>query len=203
MKIAYLNGDLDKEIYMEPLDSLEIPDGMVLQLLKAIYGLKQAGCQWYLKLKSVLVEMGFTQVINDLHTFVCHRQEGDTKWTLVVPIYVDDLLPVSDKVLTDCFETDIAKHFDVTVISDASYFLGICIQRNQDPDSHGLALDQAQFAKTILKHHNHDPTRITSTPLSPLERLILNAEPVLCVDSKGIRTWLGTEGWGVRSVSGW
>ena len=111
-------------------------------------------------------------------------------------------MPVSDKVLTDCFETDIAKHFDVTVISDASYFLGIRIQRNRDPDSHGLALDQAQFTKTILKCCNHDPTQITSTPLSPLERLILNAEPVLCADSEGIQTWPGTEGWGVGSMSG-
>ena len=178
MKTAYLNGDLDEEIYMEPPDGLEIPDGMVLQLRKAIYGLKQAGCQWYLKLKSVLVKMGFTQVINNPHTFVCHQQEGDTKQTLVVPIYADDLLPIGDKVLADHFKTDIAKYSDVTVIGNASYFLSIHVQRNRDPDSHGLALDQVQFTKTILECRNHDPTWITSTPLSPLKKLVPNAEPV-------------------------
>ena len=45
VKTAYLHSDLDKEIYMGPPDGLEIPDGMVLWLRKAIYGLKQAGHQ--------------------------------------------------------------------------------------------------------------------------------------------------------------
>jgi len=43
VKTAYLHGDLDKEIYMEPPEGLDIPDGMVLWLDKAIYGLRQAG----------------------------------------------------------------------------------------------------------------------------------------------------------------
>lgn len=177
VKTAYLNGDLDEEIYMEPPEGLNIPDGMVLRLRKAIYGLKQAGRQWYLKLKSVLVEMGFTQVVNDPHTFVLHRQEGGITKTLVVPIYVDDLLPVGDKDLADCFEIDIEKHFDVTIIGDASYFLGIRVRRERDPEFCGLALDQAQFTNTILKRRDHDPALIADTPLSPLERLVPNTEP--------------------------
>jgi len=105
VKTAYLNGDLDEEIYMEPPDGLEIPDGMVLRLRKAIYGLKQAGRQWYLKLKSVLVKLGFTQVINDPHTFVCHRQEGGTHQTPLFPGYVETRWPIANKALADCFET--------------------------------------------------------------------------------------------------
>ena len=87
-------------------------------------------------------------------------------------------MPVGDKVHADHFETNIAKHFDITIIGNASYFLGIHVQCNRDPDSHSLALDQVQFAKTILECRNHDPTQITSTPLSPLEKLVPNAEPV-------------------------
>ena len=189
VKTAYLHGDLDEEIYMEAPDGLEIPDGMVLRLRKAIYGLKQAGRQWYLKLKSVLVEMGFKQIINDPHTFVYHQQEGDTTQTLVVPIYVDDLLPVGDKHLADNFETEIAKYFDVTVVGDASYFLGIRVQRDRDPDSCGLALDQAQFARTILERRDHDPTRIASTPLSPLEKLVPNTDPVENAEKKVVKQY--------------
>ena len=179
VKTAYLHGDLDEEIYMEPPEGLDIPDGMVLQLDKAIYGLRQAGRQWYLKLKSALVKMGFKQIVNDPHTFTIHRQEGDSgpTQTLVVPIYVDDLLPVGDKYLADCFEVEIAKYFDVTILGDASYFLGIRVQRNRDPNSRELSLDQVQFTKTILERRNHNPAQIESTPLSSTEKLVPNTEP--------------------------
>ena len=40
MKTAYLHGDLDEEIYMEPPEGLDIPNGMVLLLQKTIYSLK-------------------------------------------------------------------------------------------------------------------------------------------------------------------
>jgi hypothetical protein len=189
VKTAYLNGDLDEEIFMEPPEGLNIPDGMVLRLCKAIYGLRQAGRQWYLKLKSVLIEMGFTQVIHDPHTFVCRRQEGGTTQVLIVPIYVDDLLPVGDKALADRFEAEIAKHFDVTIIGDASYFLGIRVQRERDPDNRGLALDQGQFAKTILERRNHDPSLLADTPLSPLEKLVPNTEPVENADRSTVRQY--------------
>ena len=74
--------------------------------------------------------MGFEQIINDPHAFIFHQQEGGTTQTLVVPIYVDDLLPVGDKYLADCFKTKIAEYFNVTIVSDASYFLGIHVQHD-------------------------------------------------------------------------
>ena len=100
---------------MKPPDCLEIPDGMILWLHKAIYRLKQAGHQWYLGLKSVLVKMGFEQIINNPHSFIFHQQEGGTTQTLVVLIYVNDLLPIGNKYLVNCFKTKIAKYFDVTI----------------------------------------------------------------------------------------
>ncbi len=43
IKLAYLNGKLKEEIYMEPPPGFDIPDGMVLRLVKAVYGTKQGG----------------------------------------------------------------------------------------------------------------------------------------------------------------
>ena len=43
VKSAYLNGKLKEEIYMEPPPGFDIPDGMVLRLVKAVYGTKQGG----------------------------------------------------------------------------------------------------------------------------------------------------------------
>ena len=61
VKIAFLNGDLEEEIYMEQ------PEGFVLlgyerkvcKLMKSLYGLKQAPKQWHEKFDLVILSNGF------------------------------------------------------------------------------------------------------------------------------------------------
>ncbi|THH07635.1 hypothetical protein EW145_g3234 [Phellinidium pouzarii] len=57
---AFLNGDLDHDVYMDQPEGFEeyYGAGFVLKLVKAIYGLKQAGRQWHKKLDSVLKGYG-------------------------------------------------------------------------------------------------------------------------------------------------
>ena len=49
VKTAFLNGDLDKEIYMDqPEGFVESgQESKVFKLTKSLYGLKQAPKQWY------------------------------------------------------------------------------------------------------------------------------------------------------------
>ena len=47
VKTAYLNGPLEEEIYMRAPPGLGSP---YWRLRKGLYGLHQAGCQWYLTL---------------------------------------------------------------------------------------------------------------------------------------------------------
>ena len=48
VKIAFLNGDIEKEIYMVQPDSFEVKDlqHLVCRLKKTIYALKQTSRQW-------------------------------------------------------------------------------------------------------------------------------------------------------------
>jgi hypothetical protein len=59
-KATYLNAKLKEEIYMEAPPGLDIPEGTVLCLKKAVYGMKQGGCTWYEDIHSMLTEMGYT-----------------------------------------------------------------------------------------------------------------------------------------------
>lgn len=47
VKGAYLNSELEEEIYMRQLEGFNDGSGWVLKLRYAIYGLKQAGHAWH------------------------------------------------------------------------------------------------------------------------------------------------------------
>ncbi|CAI7803791.1 unnamed protein product [Closterium sp. NIES-54] len=58
--MTFLNGVLEEEIFMVQPEGFDDGSGRVWKLKKALYGLKQAPRQWYLKLREVLEEIGFT-----------------------------------------------------------------------------------------------------------------------------------------------
>jgi hypothetical protein len=61
VKTAFLNGELDEEIYMDQLEGF-ITDGQenkVCRLIKSLYGLKQAPKQWHEKFDNTLTAAGF------------------------------------------------------------------------------------------------------------------------------------------------
>ena len=66
VKNAFLNGDLEEEIYMEQPEGCVVPrkEKKVCKLVK-LYGLKQAPKQWHNKFDHVLVNNGYS--INDAH----------------------------------------------------------------------------------------------------------------------------------------
>ena len=61
VKIAFLNGELDDEIYMEQLEGFSAPRQKckVYKLVKSLYGLKQAPKQWHEKFDNVMLSHGF------------------------------------------------------------------------------------------------------------------------------------------------
>ncbi|KAK2982083.1 hypothetical protein RJ640_003208 [Escallonia rubra] len=60
----------------------------VCNLLKAVYGLKQALCAWYQELKGYLLQVGFIISVIDASLFI-YNKDGATTYFLV---YVDDII---------------------------------------------------------------------------------------------------------------
>jgi hypothetical protein len=63
IKTAFLNGDLEHEIFVELLEGYPEASNHVLRLCKSLYGLKQALRQWYFDLRAFLEENGW-RVLN-------------------------------------------------------------------------------------------------------------------------------------------
>jgi len=91
---AYLNGDLDHEIYMTQPEGFieETNKDLVCLLKKSLYGLKQAGRSWNKKIHDVLVKLGFQRMEADY----CVYQFIDKTTVIWLCLYVDDLLLFSN-----------------------------------------------------------------------------------------------------------
>jgi len=63
VKIAFLNGVIEEEIYIEQPEGFEVHSraSHVCRLRRALYGLKQAPRAWYSRINSCLLGMGFTK----------------------------------------------------------------------------------------------------------------------------------------------
>jgi len=92
VKTAFLNGDLDEEVYMEQPEGYVDPTypDRVCRLLQALYGLKQAPKMWCAKLDAFLKLEGFDTIDPD----ACLYLQMDDGEIIIVLVYVDDLLLV-------------------------------------------------------------------------------------------------------------
>ena len=61
VKTAFLNGDLNEEIYMEQPEGFVVSgqEKKVCRLVKSFYGLKQAPKQWHEKFDHAMLTNGF------------------------------------------------------------------------------------------------------------------------------------------------
>ena len=70
VRTAFLNGDLEEEIYMEQPGM----EHLVCLLHRALYGLKQASRAWYIKIDHFLTSKGFVVCFADPNLYI--KREG-------------------------------------------------------------------------------------------------------------------------------
>ena len=117
---AYINADLEEDIYMYPPPGMDVPDGKVLKLMKSIYGLKQAGLNWYKCCTNFMLDMGFTRLISD----PCIFKKQINGRIMLIAMYVDDIIIASTSD-TDIqqFKDHLSKKFEITDLGLLYYYL--------------------------------------------------------------------------------
>ena len=175
VKTAFLNGNFNKDIYMEIpeiptividelmermkhngmntvdvmrqlCDSIKSNDETtVLKLNRSIYGLRQAAKEWHLKLKQVLMECGCKQSTSDPCLFIVKNKSGRRSSVL---FYVDDII-IAAPTTKECqkIESTLGQKFEMGPMEETHYFLGMKIIRQRIRKS--LSISQQAYIEKI------------------------------------------------------
>lgn len=162
VKSAFLNGDLQEEVYVSQPDGFVIKgkEHMVYRLHKAFYGLRQAPRAWNMRLDRVLKDLGFTRCSQEQAVYKLHN----SKFILIVGVYVDDLIvqgSSNNEVIR--FKEKMQQMFKMTDLGRLTYYLGIEVRQNEK----GIELLQAGYAKQILQSAGMWDCNPTKWPMDP------------------------------------
>ncbi|PHT32531.1 TMV resistance protein N [Capsicum baccatum] len=160
VKTAFLNGELEEEIYMEQPEGFVVPgkENKVCKLVKSLYGLKQAPKQWHAKFDQTMLANGFK--INECDKCVYIKDTPNHQ--VIVCLYVDDMLIISRDICDiNATKRMLESKFDMKDLGVADVILGIII--HQTPQ--GLALSQSHYIEKILDKFKYMEFDIAKTPL--------------------------------------
>ncbi|CAI5497141.1 unnamed protein product [Closterium sp. Naga37s-1] len=153
---AFLYAPVDAEIFVELPHGSSTDSNHVCQLLKSLYGIKQAPRLWQQYLHARLIRIGFKQLPHDQGMY---RLTKGIDYILLI-VYVDDLLYIgSTDGITTWFEGELQQDLTLTVSSTVTQYLGLNIREEED----AIYLSAAKYADTIAKRFALTPT-VISTP---------------------------------------
>ena len=89
VKSAFLNSPLAETVYMEQREGFSSGDNQVGLLQLSLYGLQQAGRDWYQTLSTFLLDEGFNRSSNGFCLFTIR---GTNDAMIYVLVWVDDII---------------------------------------------------------------------------------------------------------------
>ena len=125
VKNAFLNGDLDEEVFMSLPPGFEnkLGKGKVCRLRKSLYGLKQSPRAWFERFGKAVKKFGYCQSQADHTLFYKHLIQGKIA---ILIVYVDDIiLTGSDSIELGELKKRLADEFEIKDLGNLKYFLGM------------------------------------------------------------------------------
>jgi Reverse transcriptase (RNA-dependent DNA polymerase)/gag-polypeptide of LTR copia-type len=143
IKNAFTESDLKEKIYLTAPKGVEVKKGCVLQVLRSLYGLKQAARDWNLLIKRELLNWGFVQSLADPCMFR-HEERG-----IKLLVYVDDIVAAARKQdQIDWFYKQLSGRFNTKHLGEIGKILGVRVTR--DRANRTIYIDQEQYLRAVL-----------------------------------------------------
>jgi hypothetical protein len=160
VKSTFLNEELEEEVYIEQPEGFQLSENAyyVCKLKKALYGLKQAPRAWYSRLDKYLQQTGFRKGIADNNLYIKVTQDS----ILLIEVYVDDIIFGStDDRLSQKFAKDMHNEFQMSLLGQISFFLGLQIQQSNQ----GIFISQTKYIREMLKRFGMEDCKPVTTPM--------------------------------------
>nr|CAE04463.2 OSJNBa0029L02.4 [Oryza sativa Japonica Group] len=151
VKTAFLNGNLDEDVYMTQPKGFVDPQSAkkICKLQKSIYGLKQASRSWNIRFDEVVKASGFVK--NEEEPCVYKKINRSALGFLI--LYVDDILLIGNDIpMLKSAKTSLKNSFSMKDLGEATYILGIRIYR--DRSKRLIGLSQSTYINKMLKRFN-------------------------------------------------
>ncbi|CAI7805792.1 unnamed protein product [Closterium sp. NIES-53] len=150
---AFLYAPVDAEIFVELPHSSHGEPNQVCQLLKSLYGIKQAPRLWQQHLHARLIRIGFKQLPHDQGMYRLTKNED----YIMLIVYVDDLLYIgSTDSISTWFEAELQQDLTLTVSSTVTQYLGLNIREEEN----AIYLSAEKYTDTIAKRFTITPAAI-------------------------------------------
>ncbi|CAM8900601.1 unnamed protein product [Rhodiola kirilowii] len=170
VKTAFLNGDLEEEIYMKQPEGFIMSgqEHKVCKLVKSLYGLKQAPMQWHQKFDEVVLSDGFILNQSDKCVYSKFDNSGNG---VIICLYVDDMLIFGTnlKCINQTKEF-LSSKFSMKDMGEAEVILGIRIKKVEG----GFALTQSHYIENVLRKFNYMDCHPLTTPYNSSTHLYPN-----------------------------
>jgi hypothetical protein len=169
VKTAFLNGELEEDIYMDQPQGF-VQDGkedLVCKLKKSLYGLKQSPRAWYQRIDMFFTHEGFSRSQADHSLYI--KRTGE--YLLIVIIYVDDLIILaSNGNILKWLKSRLENEFEMSDLGELHYCLGVEFER--DRANHTITMSQSKYIEEVLKRFNMEECKPIGTPLDVNSKLL-------------------------------
>ena len=139
---------------------------------------------WYARLDGYLCQQGFKKGIVDSILYVQIDKDNLT----IVEVYVDDIIFGSnDDRLSKKFSTKMQSEFEMSLLGELTYFLGLQISQQEK----GIFICQAKYIKEMLKKFKMEDCKPILTPMVTCCKLSIDNSSK-DVDQKLYRSMIGS-----------
>lgn len=167
VKNAFLNGDLEEEVYMDIPHGIESPatTNKVCRLKKSLYGLKQSPRAWFGRFSKVLKRYEYNQCQADHALLVKHFPAGKI---VILIVYVDDIVLIGNSTVEmNKLKEVLAKEFEIRDLGNLKYFLGMEVARTRK----GIYVSQRKHVLDLLKETGMMGCKPAETPMDSTAKL--------------------------------
>jgi hypothetical protein len=133
---------------------------LVCKLNKGLYGTKQGGRTWYLKLRETFISLGYAVLQADNAVFISRDK------STIVAAATDDFTIIGKTLAhVSCIKKQLNDHFELVDLGEINWLLGIRITR--DRKNKTISLSQTAYIEQILAQMSLSDAAPSLTPMEP------------------------------------